>query len=110
MTPIVPIDAPNFRTEAQREAHNDAILRQVAAEILAAQPKRKRETQAERAAAWSRTPSGKREQRGVPIAGRGGLDIRRDPLVELLARERSRITGKLARKAYDAIEEGRIAR
>lgn len=109
MTAIVPIDAPNFRTEAQRRAHNQTILAELAVELQAAKRKRTREKQGDKAAGYAQTPAGRKHLRGFPIAGMGGLDIRRDPVRELMARERARLKGS-ARKAYDAIEEARIAR
>lgn len=34
------------------------------------------------------SPAGRRQLRGIPCVGTGGLDERRDPLLELLDRER----------------------
>lgn len=34
------------------------------------------------------SPAGRRQLRGIPCVGSGGLDVRRDPLLEVLDRER----------------------
>lgn len=38
------------------------------------------------------SPAGRRHLRGIPCVGTGGLDERRDPLLELLDREHARTT------------------
>lgn len=40
------------------------------------------------AATYAMTPAGRRHLRGIPCVGTGGLDSRRDPLLEVLDRER----------------------
>jgi hypothetical protein len=40
------------------------------------------------AATYAMTPAGRRHLRGIPTIGCGGLDVRRDPLLEILDRER----------------------
>jgi len=37
---------------------------------------------------YAMTPAGRRALRGVPCVGTGGLDERRDPVLELIDRER----------------------
>lgn len=37
---------------------------------------------------YAMTPAGRRHLRGVPVIGCGGIDERRDPLLEILDRER----------------------
>ncbi len=36
---------------------------------------------------YAMTPAGRRHLRGVPVIGCGGIDLRRDPLLEVLDRE-----------------------
>ena len=37
---------------------------------------------------FAQSPAGRRQLRGIPCVGSGGLDERRDPLLEVLDRER----------------------
>lgn len=39
---------------------------------------------------YAQSPGGRRQLRGIPCVGTGGLDERRDPLLELLDRETDR--------------------
>lgn len=95
-------DLPKIRDADQVHAHN-AVLRAEIEGIIIRHTRPKRETQDAKAKGYAQTAAGRRHLRGFPVAGTGGLDIRRDPLHELLARERGKLKGK-ARKAYDAID------
>jgi hypothetical protein len=96
-------DMPKIRTNAQVHAHN-AVLRSEIENVLIRRSRPKRETQDAKAKGYAQTAAGRRHLRGFPVAGTGGLDIRRDPLHELLARERGKLKSEAARKAYDAID------
>lgn len=57
------------------------------------------ETEPVDAKVYAQTAAGRRLLRGVPVVGTGGLDERRDPLLEVLDRERDAET----RAAIDAL-------
>lgn len=53
-------------------------------------------------AAYAMTPAGRRQLRGIPCVGTGGLDERRNPLLEVLDREAERERSFLAEPWADA--------
>lgn len=55
-------------------------------------------------AAIASTPAGRRQLRGIPCVGTGGLDERRDPLLELLDRELDRERSAAVRALYETWE------
>jgi hypothetical protein len=66
----------------------------------------RRLTAAEQLADLLNDPSGRRARRGIPLAGNGGLDERRDPLLEVLARDDQRTKRKAA---LEHLEDGPYA-
>ena len=56
------------------------------------------------------TPAGRRQLRGIPCVGTGGLDERRNPLLEVLDRERDAAFAEAARSATDEARIERAAR
>lgn len=61
------------------------------AEAVALEAQRRAAAAAEQrddARSYAQTAAGRRQLRGIPCVGTGGLDERRDPLLELLDQER----------------------
>jgi hypothetical protein len=56
----------------------------------APEPSRRPPSAAEQLAEALADPSGRRARRGIPLAGNGGLDCRRDPALEVEARDEQR--------------------